>query len=340
MAQRVPVRISRPLPEGVVRGLIPITINGAAVPKDGYMVVEVNDHFLVAVAPESSGLPVTYYWDSRAEFPGLGTAPPDGQYTIRVKTYNSAFRFQRSNEINVYVRNIIKIPASQKVALRFAYPTDDVWNYTQKTTVTIAGQDSYSAVTPFSMTVVDAGDGVGSVNERVGKDATETSGGTISSSPRGGSGGKLSIGPNGLFTLSRRTKKSNYTPAFSPTVLPGKAIIVGEPWIAPLRVPGLFSTPPAIVQANHKLASLEYYLGHRAAKIVSQYEGAGTIAGQTPENVKITGTRVTFFDYERGRILRTEDTYTTTTPGSGQSSDQSGSTPETERKVTVVCSIR
>jgi hypothetical protein len=340
-AQTSFLRILKPAPDQVVREAIPVQIEASAVPAGGYLVIEINDEFMAAVVPDGKSDKLTYWWDSRAEFPGIDAPPEDGQYTIRVKTYNAAFKFQRSNELNVNLRNKITLKPGETVTLAYRMGADTVWEYDYKVKTTIQGIETYSADIPFSVTIADFYGGSALASERFDKTATETYSGATQPFQRPVRSLAFTLSTTGQLSRGVKMQRNNLNCLFSPTTLPANARPIGSTWTGQLSVPGLFQRTPVIVQAKHTLLGLEYFRGFPSAKIKSEYEGSGTIASADPnqptEPVRINGSRVSYFDYVRGRLIRAEDTYTASS--SAPSADgMSGQT--TTRKVTVITTLR
>jgi hypothetical protein len=329
LAQRTPVRILGPAPEQVVRGVVPITINANAVPKDGYWVVEIapageaQATFFTAVASEG-GTKATYEWNTRANWPDKEEPPRDGQYTIRVKTYDVAsgrFVFVRSNELNVYVRNRISVPANQTTLLKYRFPYDGELSYIQKVKSTQQGVELQSENTPLTLGVMDVTADGATVTQRIAREATITASGTTSPSPYARTLFSYDWSTKGEATPGKKMKRSLVYPTLCPIPLPGRAVRIGDSWSAKFRLPALRTgtqeaPQPAVVTAICKLDGLEYFRGYRCAKVVADYESA--VAGGT-----VKGKSTAFVDYTRGLLLRQEDYFSfsaapdpaTTTPG-------------------------
>jgi len=138
------------------------------------MTVEINDEFTAAVARPQSGNTMSYMWDTRADFADTGAPPRDGQYTLRVKSYDASedrFRFLRSNELNVYVRNRISVAPTKTFRLAYSLSPDAQWQYTEKITAKQQGQQIYAANIPFTIMINEVTGGVASATERINRRA-------------------------------------------------------------------------------------------------------------------------------------------------------------------------
>ncbi|HEY3266765.1 MAG TPA: hypothetical protein VGM37_07560 [Armatimonadota bacterium] len=336
LAQNVPVRILAPAPEQTVRGSVPISINAAAVPNTGYMTVEVNDQFMAALAKEPGAKKITFNWDTKANYADTGAPPRDGQYTVRVKTYTSDFRFVRSNELNVYLRNRINVAADKAIRLRYKFKPDDQISFVEKVSARAAGVDLYSAQVPVTLEINDVTGDVAEGTEKIAKTAVESAQGSAQQ-PMALAGRRylVYVHANGRVTPGPKMKKANVSPALSMVTLPNSPIRIGDTWNNDITItPYYQGVTSASVAGTHKLVGLEYYGGRPAAKIESTYDGDAT-ANVSGQDIKVhfKGTRTTFFDYMRGRLLRAEDTVSTDfgVPGSsaptGNPYAGGGSTP-------------
>lgn len=312
LAQNVPVRISKPAPEQTVRGNVPITINAAAIPNTGYMVVEVNDQFIAAVPTEPGQKTVTFYWDSKTPLGDASDSPRDGQYTIRVKTFTPDFRFARSNELNVYLRNHISIPASKGISLSYKFRPDDVISLVERVSAKSAGMDVYSAEVPVTLEINDVTYGVAEAREKIGRTATETLMGTPQMFASAGRSYLVNLHSNGMITPGPRMKKAGFEPMTSLLTFPSGPVRVGDTWTNDLTITPFYNgVTNAQVAATHKLAGLEYFDGRAAAKIESTMDGDAKVKLQGVDGkVHFKGTRVAYFDYVKGRLLHAVDTLT------------------------------
>ncbi|HEY3413224.1 MAG TPA: hypothetical protein VGM51_09225 [Armatimonadota bacterium] len=310
LAQNVPVRISKPAPEQTVRGNVPIVINAAAVPDTGYMIVEINDKFVAAVAPEAGQSTVKFYWDTKAPLADSEEAPRDGQYTIRVRTFTPDFRFARSNELNVYLRNHISIPASKGVNLRYIYRPDDIITLDEKVSAKSAGMDVYAADVPVTLEVGDVANGVAEAREKIARNATESVTGAQQVFAAAGRSYLVNLHSNGVVTPGPRMKKAGVEPVSSLLTFPSTPVRVGDTWSNFLTITPFYNgVTSAQVSANHKLTGLEYYGGRPAAKIESSMDGDASVTLQgVSSKIHFKGTRITYFDYVKGRLLHSVDT--------------------------------
>jgi hypothetical protein len=295
-----------------VRGIVPITINANAIPQSGYMTVEINDEFTAAVARPQSGNTMSYMWDTRADFADTGAPPRDGQYTLRVKSYDASedrFRFLRSNELNVYVRNRISVAPTKTFRLAYSLSPDAQWQYTEKITAKQQGQQVYAANIPFTIMINEVTGGVASATERINRRAVESNGGQVQPYMKAGRGFPFTMRSNGAVTPSRKMQRTGVNPILALLVFPANPVKLGDTWTNTLQITPYYNGIQTLgILATHKLDSFEYYLGKPAAKIVSTYDGSTTATIQgTPTPVKVSGTRITFFDHVRGRLLRSED---------------------------------
>lgn len=312
LAQNVPVRISKPAPEQTVRGSVPVTINAASVPDTGYMLVEINDKFVAAVAGESTQKTLTYFWDTKVPIADASAAPRDGQYTIRVKTYTSDFRFARSNELNVYLRNHISIPANKGISLRYKFRPDTTFEFVEKVSAKSAGMDVYAAEVPWALEVNDVMDGVAEAREKIGKTATETITGNIQPLAVAGRSYLVNFHANGTVTPGPRMRRAGLAPVTSLLTFPRGLVRVGDTWSNDITITPFYnSITSAKVSATHKLSGLEYYGGNPAAKIESTLDGDATVTAQGVESkIHFKGKRVSYFNYVKGRLLHAVDTLT------------------------------
>lgn len=319
LAQNVPVRISKPAPEQTVRGSVPIVINAASVPDTGYMIVEINDKFVSAVASESGQSTLKFYWDTKAPLGDTGEAPRDGQYTIRVRTFTPDFRFVRSNELNVYLRNHISIPASKGVNLRYIFHPDDIISLSEKVSAKSAGMDVYAADVPVSLEISDVADGVAEAREKIAANATETLTGNVQAFPAARRSYLVNVHSNGTVTPGPRMKKAGAEPISSLLTFPSAPVRVGDTWSNFLTITPFYSgVTSAQVSANHKLTGLEYYGGRPAAKIESTMDGDASVTLQgVASKIHFKGTRITYFDYVKGRLLNSVDTLSADFGGGG-----------------------
>ena len=326
LAQNVPVRISKPAPEQTVRGSVPIVINAASVPDTGYMIVEINDKFVSAVASESGQSTLKFYWDTKAPFGDTGEAPRDGQYTIRVRTFTPDFRFARSNELNVYLRNHISIAASKSIQLRYIFHPDDVISLVEKVSAKSAGMDVYSADVPVTLEIGDVANGVAEAREKIGRNATETITGNQQMFAAAGRSFLVNVHSNGTVTPGPRMKKAGAEPVSSLLTFPSKPVRVGDSWSNFVTITPYYSgVTSAQVSANHKLTGLEYYGGRPAAKIESTMDGDASVTLQgIPSKIHFKGTRTTYFDYVKGRLLTSVDTLSADFGGGAGSNPMNG----------------
>jgi hypothetical protein len=346
LAQNVPVRISRPAPEQTVRGYVPITINAAAVPDTGYMIIEINDKFVAAVAAEPAQKNVTFVWDTKAPLAESSELPRDGQYTIRVRTFTPTFQFARSNELNVYLRNHISIPASKGVKLRYVLRPDDIISYVESVSAKSAGIDVYSAEVPVSLEINDVVNGVAEAREKIGKTATETVTGNTQVFPSAGRTYQVNLHSNGLVTSGPKMKRAGLEPMSSLLTFPGIPVRVGDTWSNELTITPFYNgVTSAQVAATHKLSGLEYYGGHAAAKIESSMDGDANVNLQgVSGKVHFKGTRVTYFDYVKGRLLHAVDTLTAdfggASVGGGNPLANSGGGGGAAMNMTIVTAVK
>jgi hypothetical protein len=325
LAQNVPVRISRPAPEQTVRGSVPITINEASVPATGYMVVEINDKFIAAVASESGQKSLTFVWDTKAPLPDTTDLPRDGQYTLRVKTFTPDFRFVRSNELNVYLRNHISIAANKGIHLKYRLRPDATISLVERVTAKSAGLDVYSADVPVTLEINDVANGVAEAREKIAKTATESLTGNAQAFASAGRSFQVNLHSDGQVTPGSRMKKAGLMPVSSLIVFPTVPVRIGDSWSNQLTITPFYNgVTNAQVAANHKLIDLEYYGGSPAAKIESTIDGDANINLQGVEGkAHFKGTRVTYFDYTKGRLLHSVDTLTADFGGSSSSGPMS-----------------
>jgi hypothetical protein len=312
LAQNVPVRIIKPLPEQAVRGSVPVVINASAVPSSGYMQVEINDEFMAAVAPTPGVDRVEYVWDTKQDFPETGAPPRDGQYTVRAKTYTNRFEFVRSNELNVYLRNHISVAPDKTFRLRYSFRPDESFRYVENVSANLAGQEVYSAYVPVTLTVNDVYGGVAEARERISSNAAERVSGTRQPLALAGRSFIVELRPNGAIIPGRRMERAGASPAAAMLVFPNTPLKVGDTWDSDITLTPYYNgVQSATINGRNTLDGFEYMNGRPVARIESAYDGTATVTlatGQT--TVTFRGKRVTFFDHVRGRLLRAEDTLT------------------------------
>jgi len=333
LAQSVPVRILRPAPEQAVRGQVPVEINTNAIPESGYMMVEINDEFMSAVAPDTDST-TSYTWNTREDFPETDAPPRDGQYTIRVKTYNNDFQFQRSNELNVYLRNHISVPPTRTFRLRYNYRPDQEINRVETVRASSGGQEVYSAMVPVSLAINDVSGGVAEARERIERTAAERISGTRQPMAIAGRSFLVRLHQNGRVEPGRRMQQAGLSPIASMLTFPNTPLRVGDSWSSEITIhPYYNGVQSATIAANNTLVGFEYYNGRPSARIESTYDGTAQIGaniapgGVPPSNpfpgagpavgpagptasANFRGTRVTWFDHVNGRLLRAEDELT------------------------------
>lgn len=312
MAQNVPVRIIKPLPEQTVRGAVPVVINASAVPSSGYMQVEINDQFMAAVAPDDGASTVSYTWDTKADFPQTNAPPRDGQYTIRAKTYTNQFEFVRSNELNVYLRNHISVSPDKTFLLRYKFRPDDEIRQVENVSASVAGQEVYTAYVPVTVSVNDVFGGVAEARERISSQAAERVNGTRQPLALAGRSFIVNLHPNGAIVPGRRMEQAGASPAAAMLMLPSSPVKVGDTWDSAITITPYYNgVQSASINGRNTLSGFEYYHGRPVARIDSAYEGNATVTvsgAQTTVNFR--GKRVSFFDHVAGRLLRAEDTLT------------------------------
>lgn len=323
MAQNVPVRIIKPLPEQTVRGSVPIVINAAAVPSSGYMQVEINDEFMAAVAPDAGASTVSYTWNTKADFPKTGAPPRDGQYTVRAKTYTNQFEFVRSNELNVYVRNHVSVSPDKTFLLRYKFRPDDEIRLVENVSAMTGGQEIYSAYVPVTLTINDVYGGVAEARERISSQAAERAAGVRQPLALAGRSFIVNLHPNGAIVAGRRMERAGASPASAMLILPNAPVKVGDSWDSGITItPYYQGVQSATINGHNTLTGFEYFHGRPVARIDSTYDGsADVVVAGGQSSVSFRGKRVSYFDHVAGRLLRAEDTLTanfnaaTATPG-------------------------
>lgn len=325
LAQNVPVRILRPAPEQTVRGNVPIAINTNAIPDSGYMMVEVNDEFLSAIAPETDSATTQFLWDTREDFPETDAPPRDGQYTVRVKTYNGQFQFQRSNELNVYLRNHISVPPTRTFRLQYKFRPDQEIRRVETVRARSAGVEVYSASVPVTLAINDVTGGVAEAREQIERDAAERIAGTRQPLNVAGRSFIVRLLPTGRVEPGRRMQRAGLSPVASMLTFPTTPLRVGDSWSSEITIhPYYNGVHAATISANNTLVGFEYFNGRPSARIESTYDGAATVGagvqgGATPggmpsatptSSVTFRGKRTTYFDHVNGRLLRAEDELT------------------------------
>lgn len=342
LAQNVPVRISKPAPEQTVRGSVPITINAASVPPTGYMVVEINDKFIAAVATDSGRKNLTYYWDTKAPLPDTTDLPRDGQYTLRVKTFTPDFRFARSNELNVYLRNHISIPANKGIHLKYRLVPDEAISLVEKVSAKSAGSEVYSAEVPVSLEINDVVSGVAEAREKIDKTASETLTGNAQAFALAGRSFQVNLHTDGQITPGTKMKRAGAMPVSSLLVFPTVPVRIGDTWSNQVTITPFYNgVANAQVSANNKLVGLEYYGGSPAAKIESTIDGDATVSMQGVESkAHFKGTRITYFDYVKGRLLASVDTLTADFGGGAASNPGGNSSSAGEMNMVITTSAK
>ena len=97
----------------------------------------------------------------------------------------------------------------------------------------------------------------------------------------------------------------------------------------------------AQVSANHKLTGLEYFGGNPAAKIESSMDGdASVILQGVASRVHFKGTRITYFDYVKGRLLHSVDTVTADFGGGGGNGPAATGATGTALNMTIVTAVK
>lgn len=329
-AQNVPVRILRPAPEQTVRGNVPVAINTNAIPDNGYMMVEVNDQFLSAVAPDPDSATTQYNWDTREDFPDTDAPPRDGQYTVRVKTYNGQFQFQRSNELNVYLRNHISVSPTRTFRLEYKFRPNQEIRRVETVRARTGGVEIYSASVPVTLLVNDVVNGVAEARERIERTAAERIAGNRQPMSIGGRSFIVRLRPTGAVEPGRRMERAGLSPMAAMLTFPTTPLRVGDSWNSDITLhPYYNGVHTARISATNTLVGFEYYNGRPAARIESTYDGAAALGSDTaqatdfagapipapgatppPASATFRGTRTTYFDHVGGRLLRAEDNMT------------------------------
>jgi hypothetical protein len=318
------LRILSPGPDQTVREEVPITIPASVVPRRGYAVVQLDGKFLAAVGKPRTGTKLTYLWNTKGRKDEERVK--DGQHQIRVQAVDADTNqpVGGAQTVTVFVRNTVgRAPAS--VTLAYKYSPTQTQAYTTTVKVTQAGLPLYTAwllvtreVDDISYETNPSGEAV--VREVIDPTSAENLSGQLTTFYKAGTYNRFYFSSTGASrlgaeTIRRLQKTRQAAPEPSLPFLPmaSTARRVGSEWPYPMRLVPWYNHIDSlpIAAATHKLEGFEWQSGRATAKIVSKFDApSSTLVEGQLQRFLLKGQRVTYFDWQNGRVVRQEDTFT------------------------------
>lgn len=306
----VPFTIRYPPDGSIVREKVPVKVPLASIPVGGYISVDIDGHFVVAMAPTAedranggAGADYVYTWDTKSPMQlgrGQVTYPEDGEHTITVSLYTprpsdqgNGDMLSATSSIKVQLKN--KVDMSAAVTLRYRFTDGDVFTYTRSGTTDIKGgpnqqQDTLNAYMQKSQLDVSIDDKYSNGDAMVRNKLTKLS---ITH------GAQETIFPTEqlpkslyeeLDALGNVHYQNNTSASFAEfarlgipvsatidlPILPENPVNIGDSWETPnvpIDIPGVTPNQQPKEKVKSTLVSFEWQDGYPAAKIHQHYDG-------------------------------------------------------------------
>ncbi len=330
-AQEGKVRIIAPEPGAVVRGVVQIVADkpdpteGTYAWKVGHIGQEAEAQFQ---ANTVAGLP--FLWDTSVRNEKGERVYPDGEYLVIANGLNDSGELEGSATVLVRIANEIP-PAdvADGVKLQINLKTADVLNYVfngdEKISLDMTTQQTPDAQPNVIQTTLEgaytlkmlsgAGDGMGGFCRQTCTDGVlypqNASPFYINDVDKAFMQDYVGDGVIGPY----KAQDPHFALGESYLQLPSRVLTLGSPpWKSDLAlVLELFSQYRLVVTAENRLDGFEWVRGERCARIKSDFnepnlEFEAPISGQLYKIKGISGTRITYFAYERGYPVSMEDT--------------------------------
>ena len=339
-----PFTIRYPPDGSIVREKVHIKVPMASIPEGGYISVDIDGHFVVALAPSASqrasaqpGSTFEYIWDTKSPMK-LGRNqtiyPADGVHTISISLFSprpsdqgNGDMLSGSSSIQVTLKN--KVEMDSDVTLRYKF-IDGETHYYKRTGTTLVTDDKNQNQTDKSdymqrsmlLTSVDDkySNGHAIFRNKLTK-LSVTVGGQETIYPDDQLPKSLyqELDPNGLVLYQNRTTSFDafamlgipISATLDLPILPQTPVHIGDAWDTanvPLDIPGTAPDKQPKVTVQSKLVDFEWQDGYPSAKIHQHYEGTPgktiTYGVQEIESPKITFDRDIWVAIRAGILLK------------------------------------